>query len=363
MIKSKEKLKDIIEKYPYQCVLIFEDLDTAPHMKDEVLGIVQGAKFHKCTVLVMTRPHYRKEIEIPFNIVANVKGFSLSQAEQFVRSIVHDENKAHDVLNFNPSGKRSEYKVPIWLITCSLVTSGNLDLSDKTLESEVLFRMLYYLYNVFVKRKGKDFEENYFFEMLMSLGELALEPVSSEKYTQIIEKVLEKGHDCGFLIVREVFKWIPNKNGKNVDISVTFLDPSIQVFLGAFYFILSLGKNQTIHLVDETLSDYLKNGLFVQVCLWLLDKDNVSFHFPEREEANKRLIYYASCGTLDYTKLVSQRTRYGKNEKALKTLALLAWPNYHEQVVHQNANLVNGRQMMGLVSWPCAVGDNCPKSQ
>ena len=188
--------------------------------------------------------------------------------------IVDDEEKVEVILDFNPAGKRSKrsvHNVPILLsFLCLLVVEDpDIDLSDKTVSiGAIYFRMIQCLYKKFTIRKGIEFELRSLIRVLMSLGKLALETLLSEnsllQRSQIIKQVGEDVFDYGLLIGEDGFSLTRDMT---VDILVTFPHRSLQEFLGAFFFVLSLGKKQTVNDVDKAFREYWKNPLFREFCL------------------------------------------------------------------------------------------------
>ena len=99
------------------------------------------------------------------------------------------------------------------------------------------------------------------------------------------------GHEDAHKLIRD----------ETADIFVTFPHRSILEFLGAFHFVLSLGKRQTVKHFDMALREYLKNPLFLQFCLWFLDESNRVVSFPERSLVSELLITGTTEKIDDYT--------------------------------------------------------------
>ena len=169
-------------------------------------------------------------------------------------------------------------------------------MTDKTISNgEIYFRMVQCLYKKFTIRKGIKFETSSLVNVLMAIGKLALETLLSGKSelerSQIIEQVGEEVFEYGLLIGEDGFSLTLDMT---VDILVTFPHRSLQQFLGAFYFVLSLGKKQTVNHVEEAFREYLENPLFSEFCLWFLIEPNRFFSFPERSMARKLLTNYVT---------------------------------------------------------------------
>ena len=204
------------------------------------------------------------------------------------------------ILNFNPvseGANRPVHNVPILLsFLCLLVREDNIDLSSTNISmGEIYYRMVCCLYRKFTIRKGIEFDKNSLVHVLMSLGKLALETVLSGnpllERSQIIEQVGEDVFEYGLLIGKDGFSLTRKMT---VDIIVTFPHRSLQEFLGTFYFVLSLGKNQPVNDVDNAFQKYLKNTLFLEFCLWLSDESVGFFPFPERAVARQKLNNYVT---------------------------------------------------------------------
>ena len=173
---TKKKLNNFLESYGHECLLILDGLDEcALSQNNEVLKIVTGSKFINCNVLLTSRPHSIKGLDIYFDTIISVEGFTRSEARKFASRIVDDEKKIEQILNFNPAGERAKrpvHNVPILLsFLCLLVREDNIDLSNKTISmGEIYFRMVRCLYKKFTIRKGIEFETSSFFKVLESLG-------------------------------------------------------------------------------------------------------------------------------------------------------------------------------------------------
>ena len=298
---TKNKLTEILDYLGNECLLILDGLDECSHeYNEDVLKIVMGSKFLKCNILLTSRPHSTLKFERYFDTIVSVEGFTRSEAGKFASRIVPDGKKVEDILNFNPSGEKSDrpvHNVPILVsFLCLLVRECNIDLSDEIVSiGEIYFRMVQCLYKKFTIRKGIDFEVRSLVTVLMSLGKLALQTLLSGnpllKRSQIIRQVGTYAFDYGLLIGHEDFRLIRDVTA---DIFVTFPQRSLQEFLGAFYFVLNLGKGQTINNVNKVVQEFLKNSLFAEFCLWFLDESNRLFPFPERSLAFETLSSYVA---------------------------------------------------------------------
>ena len=306
---TKEKLANILEKFGPECLLILDGLDEcALGQNSHVHKIITGAKFLNCNVILTSRPHSTREFERYFETIVSVEGFTRSEARKFACRIIDDEEKVEHVLNFNPAGEKDHpiHNVPILLsFLCVLVRADpDIDLSDKTISmGEIYFRMVRCLYKKFTIRKGIEFLEISFIKVLELLGKLALETLLTGnpllQRSRITRQVGPDVFDYGLLIGHEdAHRLILDETA---DIFVTYPHRSIFEFLGAFYFVMNLGKRQTIDSSGTTFKIYLKNPLFSQFCLWFLDESNNLFHFPERSFASDQLIRYTAEKIDDFT--------------------------------------------------------------
>ena len=307
---TSKKLTDILERFGHECLLILDGLDEcALGQNSDVLKVIKGSKFSDCNILLTSRSHSTREFERYFDTIISVEGFTRSEAERFASRIVPDQEKVEQVINFNPAGERYPHSlriidprrvhtVPILLsFLCILVREDNIDLSDKTISNgEIYFRMVRCLYKKFTIRKDFEFEINSFYEVLALLGKLALDTLLSGnpllRRSEIVKQISSYVFDYGLLIGHEdAHRLIRDETA---DILVTFPHRSIQEFLGAFYFVFSLGKRQTVEDLDDAFREFLKNPLFAEFCLWFLNESNGFIHFPERSEALELLISYVT---------------------------------------------------------------------
>ena len=334
---TRKKLSYILETFGPECLLVLDGLDEcALGQNSDVLKVIKGSKFTNCNILLTSRPHSTKEFEGYFDTIISVEGFTIHEARKFASRILDDEEKVEAVLDFNPGGERSNrsvHNVPILLsFLCLLVREDNVDLSNKKISrGEIYFRMVQCLYKKFTLRKGIRFKKSSLVNVLMYLGKLALETLLSGKSElercEVIEQVGEDIFDYGLLIGEDSFTLTRDMT---VDIFVTFPHRSLQEFLGAFYFVLNLSKKQPVNHVDKTIREFLKNPLFSEFCVWLLDESNQIFSFPERSIACDTLNIYVAeqidAVKVDFRKLerkypvLSLALGNSRNEIALKIL-------------------------------------------
>ena len=287
------KLENILKRFGAECLLILDGLDEcALGLNHEVIKLIKGAKYLNCNLVITSRPHSTRNLEKYFETIISVEGFTSDEAAKFASRIVHDAKKVTEILNFNPAGDKTHlrvHNVPILLsFLCLLVREDYLDLSDTSISmGEIYFRMVRCLYKKFTIRKGIDFDKDSFVQVMASLGKVALETLLSGnpllQRGQVIAEVGPDAFDFGLLIGHEdAHRLIRDETA---DIFVTFPHRSILEFLGAFYFVLILGKTQTVMNFQKAFEEYLKNPLFSKFCLWFLDESNSLVSFPERSVA------------------------------------------------------------------------------
>ena len=287
-------LGNILARFGPECLLILDGLDEcALGQNSEVRKIITGAKFKTCNVILTSRPHSTREFESCFDTIVSVEGFTRSEAKKFASRIVDDAEKVERVLKFNPTGERADrsvHNVPILLsFLCLLVREDNVDLSDKTISmGEIYFRMVRCLYKKYCIRNLIEFNTASFIQAMTLLGKVALDMLLSDnallQREQIIAEVGSDVFDYGLLIGHEdAHKLIQDETA---DIFVTFPHRSILEFLGAYYFVLSLGKKQTVKYFDKAVTKSLMNRLFSQFCVWFLDESNELCPFLERSVAS-----------------------------------------------------------------------------
>ena len=129
---SAKKLQSIMESFGSQCLLILDGLDEH-HLSqnDDILSIIRGEKHLDCSILVTSRPHSVHNIKRYFPTVIHVNGFTESEARRFAATIMRDERKVLEVLNFKPDPHKQNYlyRRPILLsFLCFLVRKDDIDL-------------------------------------------------------------------------------------------------------------------------------------------------------------------------------------------------------------------------------------------
>ena len=181
-----------------------------------------------------------------------------------------------------------------------MVREDDIDLSkDTTDNGEIYTRMVRCLYRKFTIRKGIEYKVSDFVSLLKSLGKLALETLLSEnpllKRKEVIAEVGKEAFDYGLLIGHEdAFRFIPDETA---DVFVSFPHRTILEFLGSFCFVWRLNEGESIEDIlgaDDQTPIFLTNPLFLQFCLWFLQKSGEMFSFLRKQELYQSLVVYAA---------------------------------------------------------------------
>ena len=307
------KLQKILESFGDRCLIIFDGLDEhAFGQNEDVLRMIRGKKYLFCSMIVTSRPHSITDVEMCFPNIVRVDGFTQNEAKKFASRILHDVKTAEKVLNFNPGNIRQNiplYKCPLILsFLCFLVREGGVDiLSTAMTIGEIYTRMVRALYKKFTIRKGINFVASLFIEAVANTGKLAFETLLTGNpflsRSKVIETVGADGFDYGFLIGHEDFCL---KLDETADIFVTFAHRSIQEFFGAFFFIWTLSRGNSIEHLLGYQGDpiFLTNPLFLHFCLWFLKSDQVYFTIENADQIYRNL--------LDFVKQSIDRSAIGR---------------------------------------------------
>ena len=277
---SEQKLRFFLENYGKDILLILDGLDehTLGENKD-VVEIICGKKLVHCNVLLTARPHTTRVIEHYFRTVVSVEGFTYHEAWKFAYRIIPDQKKVGEILKFNPRGVKGEialHTCPILLsFICLLVREDDIDLTDQTMHiGEIYTRMVRCLYKKFTIRKGLEFKSEEFEQVLLKVGKLALHALLTGdpllQRSEVISEIGAHAFDYGLLIGHEDFRLIQHETA---DIFITFPHRSLQEFLGAFFFVLSLADGEPLERylgTDREKPLFMMNPLFLKFCLWLL---------------------------------------------------------------------------------------------
>ena len=296
---SSLRLKRILETFADKCLIILDGVDEhAFRSNNDVRQIIQGAKFYKCGIIATSRPHSTRVIENYFPMVVNIQGFTRSSAQKFASKLLSDPERVEAVLQFSPYPSeeyRPWYQCPILLsFLCILVRDVDINLNENAIPlGEVYTRLLRCLYRKFTLRKGIEYQDMHFTRMLQAVGKIALHTLRFGNLMTRREIIRELGGDAfnyGLLIGKEdTYELIRDIT---CDISITFLEKGMQVFLGAFYFTRMLDNGESYELFLEHSQEnpvITSNPLFLQFCLWLLKKSERYFSFRNTDHVVERL--------------------------------------------------------------------------
>ena len=123
-----EKLRGILERFSDRCLMILDGLDEHGHGQNvDVLKIIRNSKLLGCGIIVSSRPHNTREVEIYFPTIIRVDGFRWKEAERFISNFFTDKRKIKEIMKFKPSDSREMFpiqKCPILLsFSVSLLTN------------------------------------------------------------------------------------------------------------------------------------------------------------------------------------------------------------------------------------------------
>ena len=275
---TDQRLKNILETFGQRCLIILDGFDEYTDVSGnkehiDTIKMLKGQKLLRCNVLLTSRPHCISNVEQHFQTVIRINGFSTENAEEFTGKILKDTHKVRPVLEIecfmsNRYLFEGQHKCPILLpFVCFLVNEEEIDISrkDPTL-GEIYTRLVRCLYRKFTFRKGLQFKNQGFFELLKRLGKIAWETLISGKYSmqrQEIERIDEYIFDYGLIIGHEDYRL---RGSETADIFITFVQRTIQEFLGSFYFVYVLSNG---HQIDSLLPHGCKEPIFLSNLLVL----------------------------------------------------------------------------------------------
>ena len=307
---SVEKLGGLLDRFSDKCLLILDGLDEhGLGQNKDILRIIRNQKLFNCGIIVSSRPHNTREIEIYFPTVVHVVGFNKKEAKRFLVNFI-DKTKIHQVMRFRPSDSREEFPIqqcPILLsFFCFLVVEKEIDLSDRAISmGDIYFRLLKCLYKKFTIRKNIEFEEQNFFCILKSIGKLSLLTLTSNnpllQRKEVLKVVGDFAFEYGFFAGHEDFRLCSDPGA---DIYLTYLHRSVEEFFGSFGFIQALDVGNS---VDDILGSdceepiFMVNPLILSFCLWFLSAPHLGF--LRRDECYDKLTSYV-VKRIDFTHTV-----------------------------------------------------------
>ena len=301
---TDQRLKNILETFGQRCQIILDGFDEYTDVSGnkehkDTIKMLKGQKLLSCNVLLTSKPHCISNVKEHFQTVVKINGFSKEHAGEFANKILNDVRKVQPVLEFecftsNRYSFEGRHKCPILLLfVCFLVNEKEIDISKKdTTLGEIYIRLVRCLYRKFTFRKGLQFQNQGFFELLQRLGKIAWETLISGKYSmqrQEIEMIDEYVFDYGLIIGHEDYRL---RGSETADIFITFVHRTIQEFLGSFYFVYVLSKGQQSHsLLPHGCKEpiFLSNRLVLDFCIWFISNCSNLLPIAEIDKARKAL--------------------------------------------------------------------------
>ena len=300
---TAEKLHGLLGRFGERCLLILDGLDEhGLGQNEDVMKIIRNCKYINCGIVISSRPHITREIQINFSTVVRVGGFTTQEAERFVSNFFTDKSKIKQVMQFRPSNsdlvRPSIQQCPILLsFFCFLVAEQEIDLSDKTIDmGHIYMSLVKCLYKKFIIRKGKEFEKKDLFFIYKSVGKLAVRTLTSNnpllERREVLRVVGEFAFDYGLFAGHEDFRLLGDPTA---DICVTYPHRSLEEFFGSIGFIDALSDGNS---VDDILGSdckkpiFMVNPLVLRFCLWFLSSQD--FDFLQRYECYDKLTSYVA---------------------------------------------------------------------
>ena len=305
---AEQKIKNMLSAFADSCLIIFDGLDEHDFGGNEdIVKIAEGLSLLYCNILVMSRPHCTENIETYFPTQVRVEGFAEDHADQFISKSVNQNAKIQAIVALNNDSfisQRSPYSCPMLLLfLCILVNANELDLHRRVVPiGEVYARLIRCVYRKYCVQNGNlPFDSTKFEEMLKKVGKTAWSLLPSNqgygKLSNMIKVISEDVFKIGLLIGDIDYRLFGHETA---DVVVTFVHSTIQDFLGAFYFILSLHEGISIKTLlgnGKKQELFLKNRLFFQFCLWFLSDSywDQYFKFTEKQRIYESLVSYATA--------------------------------------------------------------------
>ena len=250
----------------------------------DVLKIIRNQKMLNCGIIVSSRPHSTKAIELHFPAVVQVEGFDRNQAERFTSNFFKDENQIRKVMEFAPSGSGKDFPIqqtPILLsFFCFLVAEQEIDLSDRTISLGDIYTLLVKcLYKKFTNKKNIPFKVAEFNKVMKSVGKLAFKTLTSNnpllRRTEVLEMIGDFAFEYGLFAGHEDIRLCTDPIA---DIYVTYAHRSLEEFFGSFGFIQALNEGKSVEdILGSEKPIFMVNPLVLRFCLSLLSSSDFDF--------------------------------------------------------------------------------------
>ena len=287
---SRALLKDILEKFGQDCLIILEGYDEIPKYINENLEmIVTNKAYRNCHFLITSRPNEVESLEDCMASIASIEGFSKENTRKYIEKVINDETKWEAAFKYTENSAIEEmWRYPILvLFLCLLVNWDAVDLDkEKLMVGEFYTRLLNCIFRRFIAEKiekeKQEEEEAKREETLLKIGKVALGGILSNKVTyrkrEILEHVGLNAFQYGILIGTD--EWEGRRDmPEDADIFVYFVHKSIQEYLAAKYLIHQMSQEQSIEsLIGWKRTDYkfLKNNLmFFTFCGYFTNESKI----------------------------------------------------------------------------------------
>ena len=292
----------MLDRFSERCLLILDGLDEHGLGKNkEVLKMIRNEKLIRCGIIVSSRPHSTREVQIYFLTVIRVDGFTETEAEKFVSCVLSDISFCKQVMEFRSSDSREQFPVqqcPILLsFLCFLVANQQIELSNKTINlGDIYLYLVKCMYKKFVIRKAMEFESGDFIQVMKSVGKLSLQTLTFNnpllQGSEVLRMVGNFAFEYGLFVGHEDLRLFDDPTA---DIYVAYAHRSIEELFGSFGFIQALNDGQDIDDVlgsDRERPIFMVNPLFLSFCLWILK--SLDFEFHQRDECYDNLTSYVA---------------------------------------------------------------------
>ena len=280
-----QKLKQVLESFGDKCLIIFDGLDEYDlRTNKDVLDIIEHRRLAHSNIILTSRSHCVSDILANFQTVVRIKGFTEDRTRKFVSHILKDKEKIETVVQFNSEKfveEDSVHSSPMLLMfICILVNSSDITLQKETMSlGDIYTRLVRCLYRKFIARKGIEFQEDAFVDLLKRVGKIAWDTLQSGlgwfQSNEIFKIIGEDAFDTGLVLGHKDDRLFGDETA---DIFISFPHTTIQEFLGALYFMLTIDKKQSIQsFLDCEKAIFMTNPLFHHFCLYFVSKGQKYF--------------------------------------------------------------------------------------
>ena len=309
---KEQSLKKILEIFGSRCLLILDSLDEHElGSNEDILKIIEGRKLLTCNVFVTARPPNSTYIEQYFKTIVEIRGFSEKEAKKYISNVATSKKVAEGI-SANFLEQNSPYTCPIMLLfVCILVNSETIDLKRNNFSIGGIYtELIRCLYRRFTIRRGIQFEQIHFKDILKRVGKLAWIMLQSGNYWFLISEVIdiagENAFEYGLFNVNQDFTCFIQETTK---VLITFPHDSIQQFLGSYYFVQMLNEGKSIQTLlhpDCKEPIFMRNPLFLTFCLWFLNDECLQNRKYIEESLVSYIVERINFGQLDMTEITER---------------------------------------------------------